>query len=326
MAKKVYNNKNPHPGWIIGGMVLVLVLVVGFFTNWTFSLNGSGAKTTVSLSGGACQIASGYPKLKFAGTYTVPSNGTVIQAATNVIGFVVGNATSFTGTLITPAGTGYVYSNQTVNCGQTVFAVFGDNLNYYQTGTSQVQITAASTAITTGQLLKIAALQTPLVANTLGLFASTTSYYGVTGSPTLNGKLYLAAGAGQYGVGEISVTYAYNTTEINKVTMTGPGVSPLPSTVGSPVPPTANVPSQFTTSSYQVPSLSWSNYTTLAYQIQTAALNSNTVINNPINVFINDQVNYIQNGQLDPLYINPNSKLDMGEAYTSVNAMINIYS
>jgi len=329
-------NKNNNSLGMIAGVAVVLIAVL--FAGAYFGSNGklfsvgvqtgTGATTqtaTLTQSGGVCPVTptSGFPKLAFAGTYVDPTNNSnVAQPAVSVQAFQVGNPKSLTGAINTVAGSGYAWSNGTATCGATIYAIFGDNTNYYYVQTQNFDVNSSTTYIVDSHLLKMANIQAPTYSNGITFGASSISYVNPGNGATItSATMKLAAGAGQYGVGAIAIDPTFNATEVTSIQVVG-GIQ----TTQTVVPSSANVPSGFIQSPYLVPALSWYNSTTYSLTIKTSTLNANAVLNNPVNIFTNDQVGYLANGQLTPSFVNPTTRADLGQSYTSQNSVINIYS
>lgn len=328
------NKNNNSLGAIAGvAIIIVAVMVAGLYfgsNGKLFSVGvqtGTGATTqtaTLTSSGGVCPVTptNGYPKVALAGTYVDPTNNSnVAQPSVAVSVYQVGNPKAIVVTT-TNAISGYAYTNGTVTCGSTLYAVFGDNTNYYDIQTQNFNVNSSITYIVNSHLLKMANIQTPTYSNGIVSGASSITYPDPqgNGATLTTASVRLAAGAGQYGVGAIAVDPTFNATAYQSIQVVG-GIQ----TSVTVVPSSANVPTGFIQTPYLVPALSWYNSTTLSFIIKTGTLSPNTVIDNPVNIFVNDQVNFLANGQLTPSFVNPVTRADLGQGFTSQNAVINVY-
>lgn len=310
-------------GWELFGIVFIIVVAVGAAAYGlaggynVHSIGAPGSPAPVSLNGstGTCTLASGYPKIAFRSTYVDPTNNyqvTQAAAAVNAIDVNVNpSVVSFTNSL---TATGYAYWNASVNCGDVIKTYVGENANYYIIPLQPVAVTHAITYITTGSLLKMANIKTPSFNNATTFGSSTAILNGMAASQTdTSTAIKLQENGGNYGVQNICVGFAANTLYVKNVQLLG-ATQITGCQVG------ANVPTGYTAYTWQIPALSnstnWYNQATYGIQVQTTSSFTGTV-NTPINVWVKDKANFLQNGNLTLEYFNSNNQA-VGQALTQV--------
>lgn len=302
-------------------IALVVVVIIGavILTNSSalFSITqGTGSKGT---STGTCP-SSGFTTVSLLGSY-VASNGVVQTPAVTASVYVAG-ASSASNTITT--GTSATYVGSTISCSpsQTVYATYGDasSSSYYLQQTPSISATGAITQLYDTNLLPVAVISTPVVVNSQnGTYSSNAIYKNAGNSQTYTSTLNLQAGNGVYGNNEIELLFAYNSTEISSVQVTGSGVQ---SAGSGTVPASTNYQAGYTTKAFIIPSLDYYNQTSLQLVVKTNSLNSNTAVVNPVQLFIKDSASYMNNGQFfNNAFINPVTNTNIGHASIAVSPL-----
>jgi len=318
------------PGAVIGAIAVTALVIFGALYVGSggrlFSIGG-GTVTQVSTQSGSCP-ASGFTNLQLKGTYVSPANSfSVVQPA------VTSGATVFvdsqnTGFTVNLPSSGYAFLNNTVPCGHNVTVVWGNEASgFYLQGSAKTQVGGAATTIVNSALLPIAQLSSVTFSNTI-----VTGQTSVSQVPAGNGIGYvfglrISSGSGIYGPDGTIVTLSYLPTEFSSVYLSGSGVQSISTSLPTATLTTANaVPAGYITSSYLLSGLSWGNYSNYNVNVRTLSLNGNAVISNPVTVYVNDYVNFLNSGVLTQQSYNPATYTDLGAyIWTTVNA-INVYS
>jgi len=326
MARKnvthIHNAAVPWYGWL-----LIIGVVLGGFMWVThtgpFALaggtNGGGPGGT---SYASCPTSGIISVWGFA-TYTNNLGQVQADIATPFAfykgGFGAGANPSYTGTLTAGAAT----EVGNVTCGQTVSGTIGDNVSYYTQIIGPITNPAVGAQQFNTTVLEPMALPqiqwvngTGVYQNNAIVFASNGQSYPVT--------LTLSPGSGFFGHKYVEALYYINTTELTGVTMSALSAGTSVSTLAAAVPAGLNTVSGSTATAYQIPSVNWiTGKVQYTVTVKTNALNANTAVANPVQLFLINGVAFVQNGQPDnngaDVYVNPISNAKVG--YAAFNAV-----
>jgi hypothetical protein len=302
---------------LIWTIVLVLgAVAVGAYVSHgtTFSITG-GTGSTPSTTG-TCPT-SGFSTVSLLGSY-IASNGIVVTPSVTSSVYLAGQS-SPVNTVTT--GSSATTVSGTVSCSppQTVYATYGDanSGTYYLQATPQTSATGAVTQLYDTNLLPVAEISAPVFVNSQnGTYASNAIYKNAGNSQTYTSTMNLQAGNGVYGNTNIELLFAYNNTEIQSVTVTGSGASSAPVSI----PSGTTYGAGYTLVAYTIPAMKFYNQSSYQVIVKTATLNSNTVVANPVELFIKDSASYMNNGQLvSNAYINSQTNTNIGHAVIPVS-------
>lgn len=313
-----------NKGWNAKSVtILVAVVFVGIFliTNGSslFSIsqqNGTGSRV---VSTGTCP-SSGFTSVSLLGSY-IASNGVVQTPAVSASTYVVG-ASSPSNT--TTTGSSATYVKNTISCSpsQEIYATYGDatSSSYYLQATPSVSATGAITQLFDTNLLPVAVISNPVFVNSQnGTYSSNAIYTKAGNSQTYTSTMNIQAGNGVYGNNEVELLFAYNSSEISSVTVTGNGVQSFGSGI---VPASTTYQSGYVTKAYIIPSLAYYNQTSLQVIVKTNTLNANSLVVNPVQLFIKDSASYMNNGQIvNNAFINPITNTNIGHSTVDVSAL-----
>lgn len=300
-------------------LLVVVLIVAGIVVAKTFNLTLSVAGTggsptptpTQTYSSGTCP-STGLTTVQFQGTY-LSSLKVVTQVSTTAALYLQGAATQ-SGS-VTTSSSGYTANTLTVQCGSSIWALYGDGTTYYQDPTQTVSVgNSANFQIFSAAIKPMITLQQEVFFN--GTTYSTQSkLFGTANGAAKTVQVTLTAGNGVYCDTLCEFVLAYNASEYSSVTMSSYNGGPVPVQV-SPVLTsvmTGDMVKGYATVAYTFPGLSYSNSSTYNINFQASTFNANTVVNVPIQGWIKDGLNYVNNGQvLANQFVNPSTKASIG--------------
>ena len=300
------------------GLVLVVgvLILAGVYVGSGKTLSVSQSTGQIASSSGTCPT-TGFTTVSLLGSY-VASNGVVITPAVSSSIYVQG-ASSPSNTVTTGSSATLVGSTISCSPSQTVYATYGDasSSSYYLQATPAVSATGAITQLFDSNLLPVVAPSSPVFVNSQnGTYASSAIYKSAGNSQVYTTTMNLQAGNGVYGNNKIELLVAYNSTEISSVSITGSGAV----SQSAVIPASTTYQSGYTTVAYSIPAIEFYNSTSMQVVVKTNALNSNTAVDNPIQIFLKDSASYLNNGQLfSNQYIDSVTNSNIGHASIAVN-------
>ena len=295
-------------------LVIAAVGVGAFISHGTYSIVG-GTGTTPSTTG-TCPT-SGFTTVSLLGSY-ISSNGITQTPAVTASVYLAGQSSPVN--TITTGATATSTSGE-VPCSPpaTVYATYGDanSASYYLQATPQTSATGSLTTLYDTNILPVAAVSAPVFINSLtGAYGSNAIYNAAGNFQTYTSTMNLQAGNGVYGNTNIELLFAFNNTEIQSVTVTGTGVS----STSAVTPSGTTYGSGYTLVAYTIPALKFYNSSSYQVIVKTATLNSNTVVANPVQLFLKDSASYMNNGQIiSNAYINSQLNSNIGHAVIPVS-------
>jgi len=311
---------------ILGVLAAMVIVVLGAFwfvgaqhaaaSTGTQQTIQTGTGTAINLNGTGQCPTSGLAAVALQATY-INTQGILTYVNTPATVYLQGQSTSAGSTTTPSAGSNTV----NVNCGSQIEVTYGDNTNYYidvlPSSTTYMKVGQVATFYAYDIAIKpVTALQTPSVFN--GTTYSTNAIFrGVTAGTSLPAvTIKLTAGNGVYGNSRIELVDSYNTSEYSSVKITGPGVQTL---VPAVLPAGVSTPAGFASFAVTIPALSYSNSTTLTISATTSGLNTNTLVVNPIMLYLKDGVNFVNGGVATPnQFANPLNSTSIGLATVTV--------
>lgn len=296
-----------------GVIVIVVMLFVGFLffggaSNSYKSISTPQVNSHVSTSGIVCQAVSYNFALTsvYNNTAVVPAVptkvGTAYQVYTNEAptSFAQGTTSSTSSTLITG-----------INCKSSYKILFGDNSAYFLNGVSVV-----SSQPTQRISLKLQPISAPTLSFNNGSIAGYVGqavFGGVSNGYTetqLSAKI--SAGVGFFGNPLYAVIFAYNSSQIQSIQLSGRPETSVPSSAVS-------IPAGYSTIAYSLPQIG--KYVSLVINpiIITGTLPANTAVPSSINMYLVSQSNYNNNGNIESnLYVNPSTQAPLIASVSSI--------
>ncbi len=327
---------------LVAFVVLAAVVVGGAFVYFISVPASIGVRTTTTPSQsnqnvgtGTCP-STGSTTLHFLTAYYNTQN-ILTQVNTSWSLYIQGQPASYSSGTTLASGT----STATVPCGSVVWALFGDGSTYYY---SPFPVQSSSgTFFPTGEnvgqtssynlydyaIKPMATLASEVFFNGTSYSSTAAKYFGIGNGQTVTGTFSAQAGNGYYGDNQIEIVFAYNSLATYAPTLTGPNVNRISAVLPSSVTPEfGSTGTGVSLVAYEVPAISFYNYTpTYSFTVQTKTLNSNSLIANPINIYIKDGSNFVNNGQvMTNQFANPNTQASIGQTTVSLTDAIELYS
>lgn len=258
----------------------------------------------------ACSTTSVSPKLSLTAYYnntaTIPATATQIATAYKI--YSAGNPIALaSGTTSATSATNVT----NVNCGNSYEVQVGDNSAYFL-----VQSSSLIDQVNKQKTIQLQPISLPTIqfknGSTAG-FTSNAIFKGIANGYTETQlETEVSAGQGFFGNPSYALMFAYNSTQIQSIQVSGASTVSVPSSAVS-------IPAGYSTYAILEPQIG--NYAKLDLNpiIVTGTLPSNTAIPSTINVYAISEASYNNNGAFENgLFVSPSTQTPLVTAVSSV--------